>query len=433
MFGSSLQMNYLANPSGVGGDYWMGYLTSTFSPTGITVDASGNAILVGDDTGSPAKAHIMKISSAGAITWQKNFTNGTNGYSYYQCASDASDNIYVTGRVNLNNGDIVIVKHSNTGSISWQRQYSYSNATARDDYGKDIKIAANGSIFVGGYSIYSNVNYPLTLKYNSSGTLQTGSSSGSTFDQSTQMVASTIATDSSSNVFLAGQEYQSGNYYTRIVKRSSTGTLDWRTSILTALEPTRIVVDSSDNIYVVGGTTLPYIAKISGSAGTIIWQKEFTGTSGNKFYDVAIDSDDNIYAVGIRTEGSATRLLIVKFDTSGNITWQRKISRLTSGTAYNIGSEPKIAVDANDNMYILSPGSEKMIFKLPTDGSKTGTYSTPSYDYAYATSSYSTTTPTHGTEVLTSITQSAITTGSTTTTHSLGTDSYTNTLVDIPS
>ena len=64
---------------------------------------------------------------------------------------------------------------------------------------------------------------------------------------------------------------------------------------------------------------------------------------GNK---VVVDSSDNVYVCG-ESYTSGTGALIVKYDSSGTIQWQRKLGG-SSHSANGFG----IAIDSSDNLYI---------------------------------------------------------------------------------
>lgn len=89
-----------------------------------------------------------------------------------------------------------------------------------------------------------------------------------------------------------------------------------------------IAVDSQNNSIIIGpsgvaGTGAP-IMKVS-PAGVVLWAKNY-GVNSCLFRAVVCDSSDNIYAVGEGPPGGAEVALIVKFDSSGNILWQRQQS-----------------------------------------------------------------------------------------------------------
>lgn len=85
-----------------------------------------------------------------------------------------------------------------------------------------------------------------------------------------------------------------------------------------------LTTDSGNNtIFVTPNQGVPIagapIMKVNPS-GVLVWAKRYDSTNSSYFESVACDASDNIYAVGNFAEFG----LIVKFDSSGNILWQRQ-------------------------------------------------------------------------------------------------------------
>ena len=118
-----------------------------------------------------------------------------------------------------------------------------------------------------------------------------------------------------------------------------------------------VAVDSSDNIYVCGGAkndsgynyTDCLIAKYD-SYGNIQWQKllgDRYSSTEDSFRDITVDSSDNIYVTGHSAKPTNNNdTIIAKYDTSGNLVWQKYIQNDAKGWA--------IDTDSSGNVYILS-------------------------------------------------------------------------------
>ena len=96
-----------------------------------------------------------------------------------------------------------------------------------------------------------------------------------------------------------------------------------------------------------------------GSAGAgeeDYWIATLHGSSNEFGEDVAVDSAGNSYIVATSSSvsGGANHVLIVKYDTSGVIQWQRTLG---SGNG-NLGS--KIAIDSSSNVYVITNDSYKV-------------------------------------------------------------------------
>jgi hypothetical protein len=91
---------------------------------------------------------------------------GANGYDQpVSICKDDNGNIYVTGAALTGNGvgnDMQTIKIDSTFAIEWVRQY---DGHGYDDAGKDVKVDANGDIYVVGYSQKADLGYDfMTIK-----------------------------------------------------------------------------------------------------------------------------------------------------------------------------------------------------------------------------------------------------------------------------
>ena len=113
-----------------------------------------------------------------------------------------------------------------------------------------------------------------------------------------------------------------------------------------------VAVDTSGNVYVCGfvfisGVIRSHIAKYN-TSGEIQWQRQL-GNSGfeSEGYGIAVDSSGNAYVCGRAAEsGQGSNLQIAKYNTNGTIQWQRQLSS-TSNEVANA-----VTVDASSNVYI---------------------------------------------------------------------------------
>ena len=133
-------------------------------------------------------------------------------------------------------------------------------------------------------------------------------------------------------------------------------------------EGSSVAVDSSNNMYQVGsvsGSTDISISKYSVSTGAVVWQYKIDSGSTDAGFGIHIDSSDNIFVVG-RTGGGAGynspgypsnegagpngRIWVAKFNTSGAVQWQRRITEITYNNGYS--EALNIVSDSSGNLYI---------------------------------------------------------------------------------
>lgn len=124
-----------------------------------------------------------------------------------------------------------------------------------------------------------------------------------------------------------------------------------------------LVIDSSNNIYVVGktngligkehfGKNDAFIAKIDGDANSI-WTKQFGSSENDEFNSVTTDKYGNIYATGITNivEKNNTyinqNILVVKLSADGELIWQKHYGTDKEES----GSD--IVVDKNGDVFVV--------------------------------------------------------------------------------
>lgn len=196
--------------------------------------------------------------------------------------------------------------------------------------------------------------------------------------------ANAMARDSQGNIYVAVETYDNSrdNLRGSLVKISSTGTLVWSKNF----DPvewdndnegyTGVVVDSNDDIIVVEDEL---ITKVD-SDGNVLWQKWIMGGIPYPFdmwnACVDIDSEDNIYLAAEYDYPDTTEsdnFLIIKFDTDGNVLWQREAGTGAEENSNWTNGFQIISVQG-DRFYIAGSaynGDEDTAIgiSLPTDGS----------------------------------------------------------------
>jgi hypothetical protein len=190
-----------------------------------------------------------------------------------------------------------------------------------------------------------------------------------------------IAVDSRSNIYVAGRTLgnmdgnsnPSGtNYDLILLKYSFQGSLQWLKQVgddETWEESNGVAIDSSDNVYITGTTSIGLngISYIGGwdvflvkynSAGVIQWTKLIGGTETEFGYDVAVDPSGNAFVTGYTsgtldgTSAGMSDIFLVKYNSSGVKQWTRQLG--TSGHDYGYA----VAVDSSGNAFVTgyTPG-----------------------------------------------------------------------------
>jgi len=391
-------------------NYWIASVVDSTTSTApiraydIALDASGNVYITGlGDTSSISNAVlILKYNNLGVLQWQRMLETPATVELGRGITVDASGNIYIAATYDEDSSTssrkAVLVKYDSSGNLLFQSTYqptslsSQAWAVALDSTGANAY-----SVGVLGYSVYDL----FIAKHNSSGTAQwmQGLTGGGPKDW-----ARAVVVDSSGDIIAAGSYGPSTGYgYALLVKYDSSGNQLYKRRFTDLTEQrdstfNGVALDSSGNIYCCGtaeyntaGSDLIILSKFDSSAN-LLWTKGLYNTNSSTFpngYGVAVDSDAMAYIIGSAPNFAPDRIIIAKYDSSGTLQWQKFIS--VSG--YDLPSirQSKIAVDSS-SVYVTTSSASgttfSLIFKLPKDGSLTGTYSVGGYSVTYSDANY---------------------------------------------
>jgi len=327
---------------------------------------------------------ILNSQAAGGVEayWLANIGSSGNDRGY-AVAFDSSGNIYTAGYspgVGAGAEDVLLVKYDFFGTVLWQRTLGGIS----DEEATSLAIDSSGNVYIHGQTESDGAGSRdfLLAKYDSSGTVLWQRVLG----QSGNDFAGGIALDSSDNVYMTG-----GIDFTTLLEReqllakyNSSGTIQFQKRLGGGENSANdsgssVAVDASDNIYVLGGTSSE---GVSGdlllvkydTSGTIQWQRILGGASSDGGFSVDVDSSGNIYTFGFtQSEGAGNRdLLLAKYNSSGTIQWQR----ILGGGDYDTGGlADSLAVDSSGNSYFTgwsqstgAVGRDFIVAKYDTSG-----------------------------------------------------------------
>ncbi len=279
--------------------------------TSVAVDSSGNIYAAGSTSsygpGSPSYPALVlvKYSPTGTLLWERIWTNGSNIYTSYYSTSgvavDSSGNVYVTGSVyvlcnNALSSTIYLVKFNSTGSLQWQEAVTSCSSLSYANIA--IATGPSGEVYVVGttYAYGAGQGDILLLKFNAAGAIQQEKTWGGS----------------------------NGDY------------------------PTHLTVDSSGNVYIVGGTTSfginAVLLKIDPALSSVVFQK-MIGVSAPS--GVGVDSAGNTYISSNVVSAGYADALVVKFDSTSGFQWAKTWGG-TNGTDY----PNALAVDSSGNSFV---------------------------------------------------------------------------------
>lgn len=248
--------------------------------------------------------------------------------------------------------------YTTVGNGYWLNQLSKSGfSVGISNVGDYATTDASGNIYYCGFQVLTGGGDQ------SANLLKLDSSSAITWqrklDELTNVeLGCSVALDSSGNVYVFGRGDgpSSGDSSGVYIKYNSSGTLQWQKKLTDSYTWTIIVsakIDSSGNIYVCGqtynnttNTFDGFVAKLD-SSGAITWQRRVYTNNSDYLRQIFITSSGDVYTVG-HTYGTSIKdkAIIVKYNSSGVLQWQREITHSDNV----IGSG--VVVDSSGNVYM---------------------------------------------------------------------------------
>ena len=343
--------------------------TSYSSITGTNIVSGSNAIV----------SVVWKIDKNGQAYFPDNASRFGSYVSQYGSGYVLGDTLYLNPNQygGSTSATITVTEVGGSGEL-------YNFAFTGTFNTSTVKLMTNNSVDFSTTGSWTAVNY-------SSEAFVWTPTWSKTFGDNGFDKVNAVAQDSTGNIYLACQTFDDtiidrynnyGNNLPMLVKVTSTGTQVWSKKFTPANYDSDndgysgVAVDSNDDVIVAEDSV---VTKIS-STGTVYWQKRiipdgFPAMMWNTCVD--IDSDDNVYVAGeISSMFSASNddLLVVKFDTDGNVLWQRELGTSDGESTswdngYQILSVDNGRVHLAGSTYNNDNNDVAIAMSFPTDGS----------------------------------------------------------------
>lgn len=354
--------------------YWARQVTSAESDTRGTVsDSTGNVYTCGTYTLSGvATGFVMKLNLQGDVIWKRSVatTNGQQVLLNSIALDDGAGSVYVAGHA-FNTPDICAFKYSaETGSLVWQRKISTGSGTS--DANGTITVSKDGSssVILSGYS-YQGTTLATDIIVVKLDPVTGATMWYKTYGSSGFDICWTLDTDTSGNIYI-GYESQYGGNTLGLLKLTSSGAQSFNRQVMVNIGTSTLgTAVGTDCVYIggpwkVSNTVYNMIVCKYALDGTLAWQRIFGDATGTQtVVALAVDSQNNLYVLG-RSFTSATGYdtIIVKYDSTGAVQWQRDLTSAISLIPYSI------SVDPSGKLVI---GCKSFVVRLPADGTHTGT------------------------------------------------------------
>ncbi len=327
-------------------------------------------------------------NSLGIQQWATIYDNGIGDNRATNIGIDSTGNLYVTGQSNVSttsvNYDIATLKYNSFGVQQWLK--TYSGSAQNDDLPSAFFVSSSGNVFVTGSvdtdALTTVNNDYVTLKYNTSGTLQWSQLYTNT--STSNDVSKAIIVDSSGNVIVAGYAETIPQKNGITIKYNASGVAQWTKAFDgegdNTDKPNATVMDASGNLFVAGsvveyGTDKNFALQKIDSNGNTSWVKTINGTSvgsNDSAQAVAVDEIGNIYVAGYtHNKGTSIDFTVAKYDQSGTAIWIRNYDYITEADRV-LG----IAVDLNNNVYVTGRSDSDISNLISNDDILTIKYDT---------------------------------------------------------
>jgi uncharacterized delta-60 repeat protein len=259
---------------------------------------------------------------------------------------------------------IFVVKFAADGSLTWQRTWQGPEAFG-DDEATDVAVAADGSVYVTGFTVGVGGDAVL-LKFAPDGTLLWQRRwGGSASDQ-----AEAVSVGADGAVYVAGGTNSFGPGGVFVLKFTPAGALVWQKHWGTGSEDGQGVAVGPN---VVGASDL-VVLKVD-PAGALAWQRAYSAaTNADARGGVTVGADGSIYAAGalqaVTTAGRAVvDALIVKFAADGSLSWDRGWGGRSGDVAGTVAVAPAGTVLLAGDTNSFGAGSDDaFVLRLSPDG-----------------------------------------------------------------
>jgi hypothetical protein len=362
------------------------------SRTFIATDSNSNVYSIFQTNSSTLigsnDVYVNKRNSEGSIQWSRRI--GRSGYNYQPrgITVDSSGNVFLT-IVSTTEKFTFVFKLDSSGAVSNSLRINGDNSFTKlynaGSQGNQIKVGSTYAYLAGasGTDPDSNTDDKISLIAINKSTLEPvwtrrfGDTSNNDYVYDLHIDASEnvylLWWNPSENKFRFGKWDSSGNN-TFIRRLNYSGSIENFSNIKT---------DSSGNIYITGReSAVPcgWLTKISSDGATVSYTKTLNGSDiqlGG--YSLYVDSSDNVYWLFGLSGGTGRGM--IKFNSSGTVQWQRRIV-VTGQTNQWIdlaGNDYSVQWISN----LTFTDRDSVVFKIPLDGTKTGTYTLDGRSFVY--------------------------------------------------
>jgi hypothetical protein len=252
-------------------------------------------------------AWVVRLDGDGAVVWQKTFGGTADDYSYVvRATSDGGFVVLGTSR-SFNGGplNLWIIKLTSAGAVTWQK--TLLNPT--DQFATDIRETSGGGYIIAAISTVGPTGDDGALvRLNADGSLAWQKRYGTSTDTTIEEAWAVVPALDGGFLFAGGVQPVAGVSRAWVVKVDSTGALAWQKSCGGGIYEKVFAAEAKpDGTFLLGGVTEQgsaspgsrlWMLAIDG-AGGILWQKKYgSGTGGQEAADLSVLSSGGCLVLG---------------------------------------------------------------------------------------------------------------------------------------
>ena len=356
------------------------YTTISTQQNNVNTDSSGNFYPVfgmSPQAGPyPQAWNISKIDINGNLIFTKSYHwGGADQGSLYNGTVNSSGDVFNQGYSSTSSQPGFYSKFNSSGVA----QFNFETVNTGLALTNFAGIDSSNNLYITGQN---GSGHGVWIKTNSSGAIQ----ASTTVLSSRPYAYLSFGSVNSSGIYIGGG---STIYEGFLIRMQNSGSVTYFTTLGTgyggglvsaAVDPTYSF------IYAAAYAPSVYtwaLWKVDASNGTSVSWSRYSSDLLYYYHQVNCDSSGNVYCF-TQPSGASSTVTILKFNSSGTLQWQRNLV-YTGATI----TPTSIAIDNTNSAFLVTIGQNStpnraVVFRLPLDGSQTGTYGS----WAYSASSY---------------------------------------------
>lgn len=328
------------------------YTPPAASVLGMSIEQTNdNGYILGGSYTSGYDLYALKLTSAGAFSWDVLYSDETPGASE-MWGSEARDVLQTTdgGYIMLGSYGYLLLKLDSDGDIEWSEEYAPANPYSPgqdcvNNLPRVLCVCDDGGFFAAGSSYVGMYNIASVVKTDADGEVKfckVVNDNNREYDQ--DIVACRQTSDGG---FILSGFSENPDYLALLIKLDEDGIVEWSGTYQYEADSygaeAYAVAETPDGGFVFGGELLgtstkvlthgAWLGKVDEN-GDLLWMESYGhGTTVHYPLDIEVTPQGDIVVCG---EANDARMLIAKFDSDGDLLWNYKLSTIPTANGKDL-------------------------------------------------------------------------------------------------